>query len=385
MRQRHHFFASCPRGLETPLVQELESLGAINIQSTEGGVSFFGDSSLMYKANLHSRIASRILWKLQTKPYRNEQDIYKSVREIHWPELFQVSRTIKVSVTSLGSQLRSLEFVTLKIKDAICDVFRAKTGERPSIDTSAPDVRIHAFLTETHATLYLDTSGESLFKRGYRQQTGEAPLRENLAAGILKLTGWQPEEPLLDPMCGSGTFLIEAAMIAQRIAPGAYRSFGFEALNSFDAALWNELRNQARAAERNAPMQIYGSDRDLQALSHAQANLENLGIDDIPLDHIDVLERTAPTDSGVLLCNPPYGIRVEEQEALADFYPQLGNTLKQHFSGWRAYFFTGDLRLAKLIHLSASKRIVLFNGPLECRLFEYKMVTGNLRKKDNTD
>jgi len=383
MKQRFQYFAPCPRGLEPVLVKELAALGAENVSAVDGGAAFAGDWLLMQKANLYSRVASRILWKLSEKPYRGEDDIYKAARSIAWPELFDVGCTIKVNVTAIGSKVRSLDFIALKVKDAICDAFRAKVDERPSVDTATPDMRIHAFLTERVATLYLDTSGEALFKRGYRQETGEAPLRENLAAGILGLAGWTPDENLLDPMCGSGTFLVEAALIARNVAPGIARHFAFEQFTQHDEARFEALRTEAKAAVRRDTVgKIFGSDVDPQLLEAAAANLAAAGVADmVTLEQADALERTAPTPTGVLVCNPPYGIRLDEQDQLAAMYPLLGHALKQRFAGWRAYYLTADMRLAKLIRLSASKRTVLFNGALECRLFEFKMVAGSNRKE----
>ncbi|PHV10550.1 THUMP domain-containing class I SAM-dependent RNA methyltransferase [Chitinimonas sp. BJB300] len=382
MKQVFHYFAPCPRGLETVLAQELAELGALGIAPTDGGVAFHGDWQLMYRANLHSRIASRILWRLVERSYRSEDDIYKAARSIEWPELFPVSCTIKVAVTGVGCKLRSLDFIALKVKDAVCDSFRAACDERPSVDTAKPDIRVHVFLTDRQQTIYIDTSGEALFKRGYRRETGGAPLRENLAAGILRLAGWKADEPLLDPMCGSGTFLVEAALIAKRMAPGRWRNFAFEHFKQFDAIVWNETKQLSFAAELpNATCAIYGSDDTPEVLAAARANLTAAEVGDaVVLEEADALERNAPSQPGVLVCNPPYGIRLEEQTWLDALYPMLGNALKQRFAGWRAYYFTADLRLAKLIRLSASKRTVLFNGALECRLFEYRMVAGTNRK-----
>ncbi|GAB3262828.1 THUMP domain-containing class I SAM-dependent RNA methyltransferase [Chitinimonas naiadis] len=384
MKQVFHYFAPCPRGLESVLADELKSLGAQQLAPTDGGVAFSGDWDLMLRANLYSRIASRILWRLVEKPYRSEDDIYKAARAIEWPSLFDVERTIKVAVTGVGSKLRSLDFIALKVKDAVCDSFRAHCDARPSVDTANPDIRIHVFLTERQQTLYLDTSGEALFKRGYRRATGDAPLRENLAAGIVRLSGWQPGEALLDPMCGSGTIVIEAAMMARNIAPGLKRHFAFERFKQFDAPQWEGHKQAAIAAELPATaLAIYGSDDTPDVLLAARANIAEAGLQDcIVLEEADALERSAPADSGVLICNPPYGIRLEEQTWLDALYPMLGHALKQRFAGWRAYYFTADLRLAKLIRLSASKRTVLFNGPLECRLFEYRMVPGSNRKPE---
>src|SRR5687767_10736467 len=218
-----NFFAPCPRGLEAVLAQELTTIDAAAIKTSEGGVHFAGPFALCYRANLESRIASRILWRVGTAPYRSEEDIYRAALALDWPAWFDVGNTLRVNLAAHRCPLKSLDFVTLRIKDAICDRFRAAGGERPTIDTSRADVRAHAFVDAASVTFYLDTSGEPLSTRGYRQAAGEAPLREYLAAGMLRLAGWIPSEPLLDPMCGSGTILIEAALIASGIAPGARR------------------------------------------------------------------------------------------------------------------------------------------------------------------
>ncbi|MEO8440925.1 MAG: class I SAM-dependent RNA methyltransferase [Betaproteobacteria bacterium] len=244
-----NYFAPCPRGLEAVLAQELAALDATGIKTADGGVHFAGSFLLGYRANLESRIASRVLWRVATAPYQSEDDIFKATLALPWPRWFDVSRTIRVNLAAVRCPLKSLDFVTLRIKDAVCDVFRAMCGERPSVDTQAPDVRIHAFLTADQLTLYIDTSGEPLFKRGYRTAAGEAPLRENLAAGIVRLSGWNPLEALLDPMCGSGTLLIEAALIALNIAPGARRSFAFEKLKNFDRPQWDSIRLAAKTKE----------------------------------------------------------------------------------------------------------------------------------------
>ncbi|MEO8165119.1 MAG: class I SAM-dependent RNA methyltransferase, partial [Betaproteobacteria bacterium] len=253
----HRFFAPCPRGLEAVLAEELSALGAAAIATTEGGVGFAGALPLAYAANLHSRIASRILWQVGSGRYRTEEDIYRGTNAFDWPQWFDGAQTIRVNVAAVRSPLNSLDFITLRIKDAVCDRFRAQSGVRPNVDTAQPDVRIHAFLETDRFTLYLDTSGEPLFKRGARQSAGEAPLRENLAAGILKLAGWTPALTLLDPMCGSGTFLIEAMQMARGIAPGARRAFAFEKLRDFDAAAWAAIMSAANPAPNPSPV-IYG-------------------------------------------------------------------------------------------------------------------------------
>ena len=286
------FFATAPRGLEALLLTELSGLGASAAQAVPGGVAFNGSWEACYRANLWSRIASRVLWKIHDFQYRSEDDLYRGVKALDWPAYFGVERTLRVNVTAQKSPLRSLEFATLRIKDAVCDRFRDALGKRPDVERTAPDIRIHAFLEESRATLYLDTSGEPLFKRGWRAGQGDAPLRENLAAGIIMLTGWQPDEPLLDPMCGGATLLVEAAAMARGRAPGAKRSFGFEKLAAFDAGLWEATKAEGKEAK---DCFLYGSDNDADALKAARRNLAAAGVERwVKLDQADVLKRAAP-------------------------------------------------------------------------------------------
>jgi len=382
-----NFFATCPRGLEMILVDELRQLGAEKIHAVGGGVQFSGDLMVCYRINLESRIASRVLWQVAKAGYRGENDIYRVAYAVPWTDWFDAARTIRVDVSATKSPLTSLNFVTLKIKDAVCDKIRQLSQQRPNVDTRDPDIPIQGHLTDREFTLYLDTSGEPLFKRGLRIATGEAPLRENLAAGILRLAGWTPGVPLLDPMCGSGTILLEAACMALEILPGLGRHFAFEKFKNFDAESWRELI-QRRTARRKArlALPIFGSDIDGAVLKAAQANLAGAGLENVvTLKRASVLEITAPAKEGIIVSNPPYGVRLGEQEALAEFYPKLGDVLKKQFAGWRAYFLSADMQLPKLIRLATSKRTPLFNGALDCRLFEYKMIEGGMRKKPDRE
>ncbi len=377
-----NFFAPCPRGLEAVLLGDLESLGAQNVQATDGGVSFSGDWALCYRANLESRIASRILWRVKDTIYRSEQDVFKAVYELQWQRWFDVTQTIRVNTTAIRCPLKSIEYITLLVKDAVCDRFREHCNERPSVDTLTPDVRIHVFIEDEKLMLYLDSSGDALFKRGIRQHTNIAPIRENLAAGILRLSGWQPGTPLIDPMCGSGTFLIEAAQMSLNIQPGIARGFAFEILKNFDATLWNEIREAAIAAELPAkPLDIWGSDLYGDALKTSWRNLDDAGLAEcVQLKQANILEISAPMESGIMVANLPYGERMGELDELAELYPKLGDVLKKQFGGWTAYLFTADKAILKMMRLSASKRTPLFNGAIECRLLEYKIVSGSNRR-----
>jgi len=378
----HHFFAPCPRGLESVLAAEVKKLGGQSIQKNNGGVKFQGSWHTCYRTNLESRIASRILWQITRKPYINETDIYKICYSFQWNEWISSKNTIRVNVAAKKCPLRSLEFVTLRIKDAVCDKFRELTNKRPNINTVNPDIRIHGFLDARDFTLYLDTSGDALFKRDLRKTRGEATLKENLAAGILQLAGWKPGIPLLDPMCGSGTFLLEAVQIALNIAPGINRNFAFEKFKKFDISLWNRIKEESISQQKDKLQQpIYGSDLYGDALLNAHTNLDLAGFSDlVALKQGNILEIPSPAPIGILITNPPYGKRVGNQDELADLYPKIGNILKNKFVGWSAYFLTGDALLPKSIRLSASRRIPLFNGGIECRLLEYKIVAGGMRK-----
>jgi putative N6-adenine-specific DNA methylase len=361
--------------------------GGRDAQAVPGGALCNGGRETEYRLNLDSRIATRVLRRITSADYANEADIYRLAYNIPWHKMFLVTRTLRVYTTAIRSPLRSIEFITLKLKDAVCDRFNAEISRRPSVDTKDPDVRIHLFLTANEATIYLDTSGEALYKRGHKAAKVEAPLKENLAAGILRLSGWQPGTPLLDPMCGSGTFLLEAAQIALDDAPGLSRDtsdFGFTRLADFDGEMWKRLQKDAAERRREVPaagLQLFGSDIERDAIARAQQNLAHAGFDDlVDLQVADLLTRRAPSDSGTLVANPPYGERLEDNDAMLAFYPKLGDALKQHFTGWRCWFLSADANLPKGVRLSVSRKIPLYNGPLECRLFNIDVIKGSARR-----
>ncbi|AIO57128.1 THUMP domain protein [Burkholderia mallei] len=415
------FFAPCPRGLEAALAAELAQIAARHAiapydagAQVPGGVHFRGAWAAGMAANLHSRIASRVLLKIAHRPYRNEQDVYALALEQPWERWFASTQTLRVDITAIKSPLKSLEFATLRVKDAICDRLREKTGARPSIDTAQPDVRVFAFLTAGDCTLYLDTSGEPLFKRGWRLDKGAAPLRENLAAGILRLAGWTPGTPLYDPMCGSGTFVAEAAQIALGVAPGVERRFGFEKLKQYDITAWQTLKVAAMDAKRAArgkrdDLLIFGSDISGDMLEKARANLERAGVPSLWLKQIDARNMTPPAAApGVIVTNPPYGERIEVRgrgprgdvretgknrggdEAFrrthadsrdSEFFRALGDALKQRFAGWQAFMLSSDRTLPGQLRLRESAKTPLFNGALECRLFRFDLIAGSIRQR----
>jgi putative N6-adenine-specific DNA methylase len=376
------FFATCPRGLEALLADELLAQGALKIGATDGGVSFEGNLETMYRVNLHSRIATRIMSRVGQGSYTTEEDIYKATFKLNWPAWFKVNQTIRVKVTGVKCPLKSLDFVTLRIKDAVCDRFREEGALRPSVSVRDPDVRIHAYLAQDQYQLYLDTSGAPLYQRGFRDVSVIAPLRENLAAGIIMLSGWIPGTPFLDPMCGSGTFLIEAAMMAVNQPPGMKRTFGFQKLTSFDEGLWKKIESEA--LQNMKPIEfldIYGSDIDLRAVRVARHNLKVAGLEEVAkVMQSDFVKLEPPTSEGVLVTNPPYGQRIGEDEDLKEVYPVWAKHMKESFGGWNTYFLTADLEMPKDMRLKPTKKTPLYNGALECRLFEIKMVAGSNRK-----
>ena len=376
----HHYFASCPRGLEEVLQQELMEIHANDIKRVDGGMLFSGDKEVLYKANLSSRIATRILCLVKQGSYENEDDIFNAALAVEWTSWFALEKTIKVSTTAIQCPLKSIDFMTLRIKDAVCDIFREKTGKRPDVEVRDPDIRIHLFLEKNNFSLYIDTSGAPLHQRGFRTASVEAPIKENLAAGIIKLSGWNPGEPFLDPMCGSGTFLIEAAMIASNQAPGLNRNFGFMAWKSFDNILFSTIKKTYMdQVTKKDFLKIYGSDKDLRAIRVSKKNLTLAGFENsVQLVCKQFSEITPPYSEGVLVTNPPYGERIGEE--LDSAYPEWATSLKQSFAGWRTYFLTNDFRMPKLMRLSPSKKTPLYNGALDCRLFEIKMVAGSNRK-----
>ncbi|ASK28016.1 THUMP domain-containing class I SAM-dependent RNA methyltransferase [Neisseria chenwenguii] len=376
----YSLFITCPRGLEAPLSDELAALGCADIAASDGGVACKADMARVYRINLHSRTASRVLLRLTKGGYRNEADIYRLAKNIRWPEWFAPEQTFKVKVEGKRAQVKSLDFVGLKIKDALCDAFRERFDKRPNVDKNRPDVRVHAFLGGREVQIFIDTSGEALFKRGYRQDTGEAPLRENLAAGLLLLAGYDGSQPFQDPFCGSGTIVIEAAQIAANRAPGLLRRFGFEKLKNFDKALWVKIREAAKAQIRRSTAPLAGSDNDRCMIRAAEANAEAAEVADFIEWRVCDAQDARPNGSGgIMISNPPYGVRLAEVQALQALYPQLGSWLKQHYAGWKSGMFTGDREMPKLMRLAPKRKIPLFNGNLDCRLFLIDMVAGSNR------
>jgi putative N6-adenine-specific DNA methylase len=373
-------FAPCPMGLEEALEAELDALGFDKVNRTKAGCHFMCDWWGVQRANLYSRLATRILVRVGQAPVQREDDILELSQSVPWERWFGAEHTLRVDTSAVRSPMQSLQYCNLRAKDGICDRLRDLEGERPSIDTVRPDARVHLFLSEDSATLYLDTSGESLFKRGWRFDKGEAPLRENLAAGILALSGWDPGAALLDPFCGSGTVLIEAAWIALGVPPGITRPFGFERLRDHDARAWEDLKADAQTRilpQLEAP--LVGIDADPEAIEAAQRNAERayLTEDTIRFELGDARDAVAPAATGWIVTNPPYGDRLEEQDLA--FWRAWSANLKHEFTGWQASVITSDHDLPKHLRLKPQRRIPLFNGALDCRLFSFELVKNSYR------
>lgn len=393
----HSYFCPCPRGLEAALAEEIGEIAqhsnTLKVHNqVPGGVHCSGTLQDSYRINLHSRIASRVLMRIAQASYANENDIYDLTLAQPWEEWFDVDHTIRVDLTAIKSPLKSLEFTTLKIKDAVCDRFRDLYSKRPSVNTRTPDMRIVGFLDARNYTVYLDTSGEALFKRGWREETGDAPLRENLAAGLLRVAGWKPGTVLLDPMCGSGTILIEAAQMVAGIPPGARRSFAFEKFLGFEAGEWQAIKGDFKPQPLPTTPTLFGSDISGDMIVMTRNNLRKAGIAfEVPLKQIEAQEIRPPSDTpGLLVTNPPYGERIgvrgdssrEPDEMAAAFYSAFSTTLKQRFAGWQVFLFTADLGLPKMLRLKEARKTPFFNGALECRLFRFDMVAGFNRREE---
>jgi len=416
-----HLFLPCAAGVEDLLAAEVHGLTGLmgqDLLTRRGGVMARASWREAMLLNLHSRLAQRVLVQLSYSEYRNEQDLYRAAGDVAWEIWFTPKQSIKVEVTAQHSPLNSLNFAALKIKDAVCDRFRAKAnGVRPDVNTQWPDVRIYAHLTTDTCSLYIDTSGEPLFKRGWREDKGDAPLKETLAAAMIAASGWADGDddllPLYDPCCGSGTIAIEAAQIACNIAPGSLRHFAFEKYLPFQAHVWQAIQQEARDAVVKPPpghgALIYGSDVSHRMVDFAQRNAERAGVADVvEFRGGDALQRMPPTDiPGVLLLNPPYGERigvggvagdgrpaaggeddqprfgardVAQTEDGGAFFSQLATHWKKNFSGWTAWVLTPDLKLPSKMRLKESRRVPMWNGPIECRMFKFDMVKGTARK-----
>ncbi len=368
-------FASVPRGTEEIAAGELTALGIDDAKAGKGGVAFSADREALYRANLWLRTASRVLVQQAVFPCTTPDELYHGVYAIPWHDLITPTMTLAVDCSLRNSALTHSGFVALKTKDAIVDRIRAACGARPSVDTAAPDMRINVHLHQNLCTVSLDSSGDPLDRRGYRLERNDAPLRETLAAAVVSLTGWDGSIPLADPMCGSGTIPIEAALMAARVAPGLQRGFGFQRWLDYDMRLWERIVREAEQGAKKLPVGlITGLDQDSRALKIAGRNAVKAGFEgQLHFFHANLEAFQPEGEQGVVILNPPYGKRLGEEEDLRELYCQIGDVLKKRCRGWTGYVLTGNLELAKYIGLKASRRFVLFNGAIECRLLKYEM------------
>lgn len=370
-------------GLEQVLAAELEDLDVEYIKVGTRAVTFSGNQRQMYEANLWCRTAIRILKPIRNFKARDEDDLYAQVQKIKWSDYLSLDQTFAINAAVSHSTFEHSLFVSQLTKDAIVDQFRKATGKRPSVDTVRPDLRINLHMHENMVTLSLDSSGDSLHRRGYRLQTNVAPLNEVLAAGLIALSGWDKKSTFIDPMCGSGTILIEAAMLAQNIAPGLYRRdpYGFESWKDFNKELFEMIWKTAEAKERQHPQAtILGYDIDADYVDAARNNVENTGLEDvIKIEQADFFQTKAPAEQGVLVMNPPYNERILSDD-IQLLYKNIGDTLKKNYQGFDAFVFTGNLEAAKNIGLKATRRTPLYNGPIECRLLKYELYGGSRRQ-----
>ncbi len=391
-------FLPCAGGVEALLADEASRIAGQRAEAGRGGVWVEGDERTAMALNLESRLAQRVLWPLIEGRYRDEHDLYDIARRVPWTDWITPEQTLRVDTSAVRSPLRSLNFAALRIKDAVCDVLRDATGARPSVDTQRPDLPIALFVGPEDATLYIDLSGEALFKRGWRDAKGEAPLKETLAAAMLAAAGWQGREedgPLFDPCCGAGTIAIEAAQIACGIAPGIQRRFAFERLLPFKPhqAAWREMQREAKARVHAPKVPLFAGDVSFRMTDFAARNAERAGVAKaIEFKTADALQRHAPAPHGTLMLNPPYGERIgakgqgtdrtqgqafEGGGTPAEFFSTLAGHWKRHYAGWTAWVLSPEMKLPSLMRLKESRRVPMWNGPIECRLFRFDMVAGS--------
>lgn len=371
----NNYFATVSRGLEEVAARELADIGAEDVRPDFTGVHFKGNKELLYKANLWARTTFRILMPIARIKSYNADELYRNVQKLDWSEYLKPEMTLAVSCTGKNQHLNHTHFTALQIKNAITDWQKARGGDRSSVDVENPDLLINAHIDRKHCILSLDSSGSSLHRRGYRPAVGTAPLKETLAAALLDLAEWTPDLPFLDPMCGSGTLPIEATLKALNIAPGLYRQFGFQTWLDYDRQLWQKLVREASDRQKtDLDIPIIGSDRDLNVIRQAFANAESCGLEDwVKFSRQELSKIQAPADRGVLICNPPYGVRLGKEAELGELYRLLGDIFKQRFKGWTAYILTGSMKLSKQVGLRTSKRIKLYNGAIPCTLLKYEI------------
>lgn len=382
MNEKFDIIATTFFGLEPVLADELKAMGASNIQIITRAVYFRGDMELLYRANLWCRTALKVLVPIRRFNAYNDKEFYEQCFRIDWQKYMAVSDTFAVDCVASGPMFTHSKYVALKCKDAIADYFRDKRGRRPNVDVEYPDLRVNVHIYNADVTISIDSTGVPMSKRGYKVRQTVAPLNEVMAAGIIKLAGWDRKTPLCDPMCGSGTFLTEACLMAMNIAPGSYRHFAFEKWRTFDRDIWVKLKQQQKDLRLSAPgVEIAGYDRDPMALDIASQNIQQAGLEEfIDLDRRDFFLTSEKQTDKFLIMNPPYGERLEDQDKMVDFYKSIGDVLKAFYTNSQAWVLGGNLEAIKKLGLHPSKKIKLFNGPIECRLECFDIYDGSRKK-----
>jgi len=384
--ETQQYVAKTFAGLEGVLAEELRGIGAEDVEEGHRAVTFTGDKKMMYKANYMLRTAIRILKPITDFPAANETDYYRQVSKINWSKYLTLDKTFAIDATVSNSKINHSQYAALKAKDAIVDQFNRKFSKRPDIDTDFPDLRISIFLHNDHCYLSFDSSSVSLHKRGYRRETGEAPLNEVLAAGLILLSGWDQKSNFVDPMCGSGTLLMEAALMANKIPAGNYRgAYGFKKWDDYDADLWEEVKREALDLQEEFEFEIVGNELDVEMAEKATRNIRNAKLHfDIEIKQGDIADLIPPEGPGVVVVNPPYGRRLQTRD-IVGLYQKMGDSFKKNFSGYNAWVISSDLEALKRLGLRPTRKIEIFNGPLECKFEKFELYSGSKRTKFQKD
>jgi len=379
-----NYIAKTYFGLEPVLTKELEAIGAQDITPLTRAVSFSGDRKLLYKANLHLRTALRILQPVFHFRARNPEDLYRKAMEQEWEKWISIDKTFMIDATVKSELFNHSRYAAQKLKDAIVDRFRKQTGDRPSIDLERPDIRLNLHINHNSVNISVDSSGEPLFKRGYREQRHKAPLSEVLAAGMVLHAAWNPKQLLINPMCGSGTIAIEAGLMATNTPPGMFRKhFAFMDWHDFDAELWNRLKAEAKQHINRSRIKIMASDADRRSIALAKAGAHQTGLTDVIQFETQDFEEIVPeAEEGTVIMNPPYGVRLLDNQ-INNAYKDIGNHLKRNFSGFHAWIISSNKDALKFVGLRPSRKITLYNGPLECKYQRYDLYSGSKKAKKN--
>lgn len=372
------FLAKTIAGLEEPLEKELVTLGANDVKKITRGVTFSGSTETLYRANYSVRTALRILCPVHSFEIKSQDDLYNEIMQMDWPSLLGESRTIAIDAVVSNSVYTNSLYLSQRAKDAVVDKVRTKTGKRPSVDLENPDMRVNVHLNRNLCSVSLDSSGVPLFKRGYRERTLEAPMNEVLAAGLVALSGWDKRSPLIDPMCGSGTLLIEAALAATNTPAGFFRKeYGLMKWPGYDADLWQRIVSEENGRMIPLEATIFGFDKNRLAVAISRRNIRSAGFDGrINVEHASFHALPPPVASGTIITNPPYDERMKMEDSIA-FYKMMGDILKRHFSGYKAWIVSADMDAIKAIGLKPLKKFTVFNGPLECRFLGYELFSGS--------